>query len=151
MVIGKKTRSDDCNRSDEIWAMSYSVIGGIISANTAPLSWKFRLFEREELTGSTQEQNRWLKTASGKAITRKLYSTRREKEEKGVLHNTWRKWKISFGIWLPGVAFDGMDLRKFYYAMTFYQKPDLCLNIVQRTSNMSRRIIDYNPLEQRAR
>src|SRR6218665_1940178 len=35
MVIGKKTRSDDCNRSDEIWEMSYSVIGGIISANTA--------------------------------------------------------------------------------------------------------------------
>src|SRR6218665_1561115 len=35
MVIGKKTRSDDCNRSDEIWAMSYSLIGGIISANTA--------------------------------------------------------------------------------------------------------------------
>src|SRR6218665_1644974 len=32
---GKKTRSDDCNRSDEIWAMSYSVIGGIISAKTA--------------------------------------------------------------------------------------------------------------------
>src|SRR6218665_581785 len=66
---GKKTRSDDCNRSDEIWAMSYSVIGAS-SVLTPPLSWKFRLFEREELTGSTQEQNRWLKTASGKAITR---------------------------------------------------------------------------------
>ena len=32
---GKKTKSDDCNRSDKIWAMSYSVIGGIISANNA--------------------------------------------------------------------------------------------------------------------
>src|SRR6218665_2101636 len=81
----------------------------------------------------------------------KLYSTGREKDEIGVLHSTWQKWKISFRIWLPGVAFDGMDLRKFYYAMTFYQKPDLCLNIMKRTSNMSRRIIDCNSLEQRAR
>ena len=55
---------------------------------TPPLSWKFRLFEREELTGSrpTQEQNRWLKTASGKAITRNYTAPEDKKEEKGVLH-----------------------------------------------------------------
>src|SRR6218665_3999712 len=82
MVIGKKTRSDDCNRSDEIWAMSYSVIGGIISALSPPFSWKFRLFEREELTGSTQEQNRWLKTASGKAITRNCTAPEEKKRRK---------------------------------------------------------------------
>src|SRR6218665_904754 len=39
------------------------------SVLTLPLSWKFRLFEREKVTGNTQEQNRWLKTASGKTIT----------------------------------------------------------------------------------
>ena len=52
------------------------------------LSWKFRLFESEELTGRTREQNRWLKTASGKAITGNctVYVTGREKEEKGVIH-----------------------------------------------------------------
>src|SRR6218665_2457247 len=35
--------------------------------------------------------------------------------------------EISFGIWLPGVAFDGMDFREFYYAMTFYQKTGFLL------------------------
>src|SRR6218665_459701 len=81
---GKKTRSDDCsqcNRSDEIWAMSYSVIAAS-SVLTPPLSWKFRLFEREELTGSTQEQNRWLKTASGKAITRNCTAPEEKKRRK---------------------------------------------------------------------
>src|SRR6218665_809259 len=74
----KKTRSDDCNRSDEIWAMSYSVIGGIISANTvldSPLR-KGRVY------GSTQEQNRWLKTASGKAITRNCTAPEEKKRRK---------------------------------------------------------------------
>src|SRR6218665_533054 len=65
----KKTRSDDCNRSDEIWAMSYSVIGGIISANTV-LVLEVSPLRKGRVDGSTQEQNRWLKTASGKAITR---------------------------------------------------------------------------------
>src|SRR6218665_3988194 len=151
---GKKTRSDDCNWSDEIWVMSYLVIGGIISANTAlvlevsPLR-KGRVDGEYSGTEQVVENNEW------QGENQKLYSTGREKEEKGVLHSTWRKWKISFGIWLPGVAFDGMDFRKFYYAMAFYKKPDFCLNIMQRserTSNISRRITDCNPLlEQRAR
>jgi len=147
---GKKTRSDDCNRSDEIWAMSYSVIGGIISANTALVLEVSPLPKgRVDVEYSGTEQV--VENSERQGEHQKLYSTGIEKEEKGVLHSTWRKWKISFGIWLPGVAFDGMDLKKFYYAMTFYQKPDLCLNTMQRTSNMSRRIIDSNPLEQRAR
>ena len=51
MIQGGKTEEMQ-ETMEDIWAMGYSVIGGIIGANT-PLSWKFRLFEREELTGST--------------------------------------------------------------------------------------------------
>src|SRR6218665_1004436 len=151
MVIGKKTRSDDCNRSDEIWEMSYSVIGGIISASTA-LVLEVLPPRKGRVDGNYSGTEQVVENSEWQGDNQKLYSTGREKEEKGVLHSTWRKWKISFGIWLPGVVFDGMDLRKFYYAMTFYPKPDFCLNIMQTTSNMSRRIIDCNPLlEQRAR
>src|SRR6218665_614595 len=81
MVIGKKTRSDDCNRSDEIWAMSYSVIGGIISANTA-LVLEVSPLRKGRVDGSTQEQNRFLKTASGKAITRNCTAPEEKKRRK---------------------------------------------------------------------
>ena len=66
---------------EEIWAMSYSVIGGIISANTA-LVLEVSPLRKGRVDGSTQEQNRWLKTASGKAITGNCTAP----EEKGVLH-----------------------------------------------------------------
>src|SRR6218665_2881030 len=98
-------RQDQMTATVMIWAMSYSVIGGIISANTA------LVLEVSPL----------------------------------------RKGRVDG-------EYSGTDFRKFYYAMTFYhyyamtfyQKPDFCLNIMQRASNMSRRIIDCNPLEQRA-
>ncbi|PGH37278.1 MAG: hypothetical protein CRN43_22115, partial [Candidatus Nephrothrix sp. EaCA] len=57
------------------------VIGGIISANTA-LVLEVSPLRREELTGSTQEQNRWLKTASGKAITRNCTAPEEKKMRK---------------------------------------------------------------------
>src|SRR6218665_1542778 len=72
---GKKTRSDDCNRSDEIWAMSYSVIGGITALvlEVSPLQ-KGRV--DGEYSGTEQVVG----------DNKNLYSTGREKEEKGVLH-----------------------------------------------------------------
>src|SRR6218665_35205 len=82
---GKKTRSDDCNRSDEIWAMSYSVISGIISANTAlvlevsPLR-KGRGDGEDSGTEQVGENSEW------EGGNQKLYRMGREKDEKGVLH-----------------------------------------------------------------
>src|SRR6218665_2463853 len=79
---GKKTRSDDCNRSDEVWAMSYSVIGGIISALVLEVSPLRKGRVDGEYSGTEQgvENSKW------QGDNQKLYSTGREKEEKGVLH-----------------------------------------------------------------
>src|SRR6218665_1976281 len=76
---GKKTRSDDCNRSDDIWAMSYSVNGGIISANTALV-----LEVSPHRKGRVDGEYSGTKQVVGD--NQKLYSTGRETEEKDVLH-----------------------------------------------------------------
>src|SRR6218665_1411956 len=85
MVIGKETRSDDCNRSDKIWAMSYSVIGGIISANTA-LVLEVSPLEKGRVDGEYSGTEQVVENSERQGDNQKLYSTGREKEEKGVLH-----------------------------------------------------------------
>ncbi len=82
---GKKTRSDDCNRSDEIWAMSYSVIGGIISANTA-LVLEVSPLRKGRVDGEYSGTEQVVENSEWQGDNQKLYSTGREKEEKGVLH-----------------------------------------------------------------
>src|SRR6218665_309179 len=82
---GKKTRSDDCNRSDEIWAMSYSMIGGIISANTA-LVLEVSPLRKGRADGEYSETEQVVENSQWQGDYQKLYSTGREKEEKGVIH-----------------------------------------------------------------
>src|SRR6218665_347908 len=85
MQDGKKTRSDDCNRSDEIWAISYSVIGGIISANTA-LVLEVSPLPKGRVDGECSGTEQGVENSEWQGDTQKLYSTGREKEEKSVLH-----------------------------------------------------------------
>ena len=86
---GKKTRSDDCNRSDEIWAMSYTVIGGIISANTA-LVLKVSPLRKGRVDGEYSGTEQVVENSEWQGDNQKLYSTGREKEEKlrCVTHST---------------------------------------------------------------
>src|SRR6218665_1745197 len=83
---GKKTRSDDCNISDVIWGRSYSVIGGIISANTV-LVLEVSPLRKWRVDGEYSGIEQVVENSEWQGDNQKLYSPRREKEEKGVLHS----------------------------------------------------------------
>src|SRR6218665_2021143 len=70
---------------EEIWAMSYLVIGGIISANTA-LVLEVSPLRKERVDAEYSGTEQVVENSEWQSDNRKLYSTGREKEEKGVLH-----------------------------------------------------------------
>ena len=75
-MVRRQYQMTATNRSDEIWAMSYSVIGGIISVNTALVLEVSRLRKGRvdgEYSGTEQvvENSKW------QGNNQKLYSTRR--------------------------------------------------------------------------
>src|SRR6218665_2118182 len=69
---------------EKIWAMSYSVIGGIISADTA-LVLEVSPLRNGRVDGEYSGIEQVVENSEWQSDNRKLYSTEREKEEKGVL------------------------------------------------------------------